>query len=176
MGMRRAQIAVVAGAGSLAVLLAGCSGTGAAIANDGPVTLGGTPSEACVSAEVGEEVGIGQPIRSEGPVAAAIEKVSVDDASGLELVGSFVVPVVDNTGTGTFRVGEGEPSPGWPMRTEAVGTSIEPGGFADLVLVLKRDSSNDGKLANVSIEYMAGPEGPYEADGTLVYKVESDCA
>lgn len=176
MGLRTlARLSTAVGAATIIALpLAGCSGTG--VAKDGPLRLGGSDSEVCVSADLGEEIGIGQPMTLNGPAGATINEVSVHEMTGLEMVGSFVVPVVDNTGTGTFRADNSEPSPGWQSRSEAEGAEVESGVPADLVLLLKRDSSEDGSIATVSVQYTIGSADRYEATGTFLYKVvEGEC-
>ncbi|MCP2262753.1 hypothetical protein ACFQHV_00645 [Promicromonospora thailandica] len=143
------------------------------LVDHGPLSLGGTGDIVCTNADVGEPVGIGQPVTVAGDDAVVVDRVSVRDATGLEVVGHYIVPVVD-TRIGSFRAGESEP-PGWPSRVEAAGAVIEPGTVADLVLILERDGAGDGSLQTVSVRYTAGSKGTYEAVGTMRYEVESDC-
>jgi hypothetical protein len=159
--------------GSIAIAL---SLTGCVHVNDssrGPLTLGGEAGEMCVPGAEGQGIGFGEQLQLAGDSSATIESVALVDASGLEVLETYIAPNIDNLGVGTYSTDEGPGVPGWNERVDAVGAVVPPASDVSIATEVVRRGSI-GNAAGLRVRYKVdGAE--YEATGVMRYRVADAC-
>lgn len=156
-------------------LAAGCTSPVAGPAQFG--SDGGDRFAVCAPADSGEDLLFGEVITAPQGRDITIREVTLDDADGVRLVKSILIPVYPETGIygiGSATVPPDPVPPGWDKRVDASGATVAADTLADIVVQVERTSDEPGSFSAVHVRYSAGGLS-FEKSASTSYTLESIC-
>jgi hypothetical protein len=152
---------------ALSVALAGCQ----ALAEAGPLELGGDDGSLCIPVASGDSGFVGDVIEVPEGVDLTITGVRLASAQGMTLVGSYLLDVNGATVGSSLKA---PTTPEWDDREDAVGASVASGEVKNLVLEVRRDSEGAASAAAMIVTYTVLGRS-FEKSASTEYVLTDSC-
>jgi hypothetical protein len=121
----------------------------------------------------GQQVLFGDVFSIQTPQSATLLSIELVGASGVELVDSFVLPLVSEASLGVSLFPPTDLDT-WSAREDAIGYVLEPGTDVNLAVVLERTGDAPGEVTSLRAGYSVDGK-TYTSVGTTQYVLGDNC-